>query len=236
MSTTGRSPVIAAPTPTPVKPASEIGVSITRLAPNSSTRPESTLNGVPASATSSPRMQTRESRRISSARASRTAWAKVSSRTCVSIWGINVLPRFFGARVRCVDGEVDSRKHFGTDFFFDRLQGAGIREFLSNEPVAEDGNGIPLRLPLLLFFLGAVIFAADITDVMAGIAVRVTQKKRRSLTATRAVDQSGRNVVDRANVLAIDALCVNAECGASLENVPGGGLRKMRVLRIEIVL
>jgi len=41
--------------PIPVKPASEIGVSITRSAPNSSTRPDSTLNGVPASATSSPK-------------------------------------------------------------------------------------------------------------------------------------------------------------------------------------
>ena len=58
MSTTGRSPVIAAPTPRPVIPASEIGESSTRSGPNSSTRPASTLNGVPASATSSPRMNT----------------------------------------------------------------------------------------------------------------------------------------------------------------------------------
>src|SRR5256885_12476771 len=89
MSTTGRNPVIAAPTPIPVKPASEIGVSITLSAPNSSTRPDNTLNGVPASATSSPKMHTRESRRISSASASRTACANVSSLVATS--GINVL-------------------------------------------------------------------------------------------------------------------------------------------------
>ena len=47
MSTTGRMPVIAAPTPRPVMPASEIGESITRSVPNSSTSPDSTLNGVP---------------------------------------------------------------------------------------------------------------------------------------------------------------------------------------------
>ena len=45
MSTTGRRPVIAAPTPRPVKPGSEIGVSMMRSLPNSSTSPFSTLNG-----------------------------------------------------------------------------------------------------------------------------------------------------------------------------------------------
>ncbi len=80
MSTIGRMPVMAAPTPMPVKPGSEMGVSMTRSVPNSSTRPHSTLNGVPASATSSPMMKTVGSRRISSASASLTAWLKVISR------------------------------------------------------------------------------------------------------------------------------------------------------------
>jgi len=39
ISTTGRSPSIAAPTPAPMKPSSEIGVSRTRSGPNSSSRP-----------------------------------------------------------------------------------------------------------------------------------------------------------------------------------------------------
>jgi hypothetical protein len=72
-STTGPAPVIAAPTAMPMKPGSEIGVSITLSVPNSSTSPESTLNGVPASATSSPIRMTVGSRRISSASASLTA-------------------------------------------------------------------------------------------------------------------------------------------------------------------
>src|SRR5579884_1101569 len=55
---TGRIPVIAAPTPRPVMPASEMGESMTRCVPNSCTRPERTLKGVPASATSSPIMKT----------------------------------------------------------------------------------------------------------------------------------------------------------------------------------
>ena len=82
MSTIGRSPAIAAPTPRPVKPASEIGVSMMRSLPNSSTRPVSTLNVVPASATSSPIRTTVGSRRISSAIASLMASPKRQFTNC----------------------------------------------------------------------------------------------------------------------------------------------------------
>ncbi len=43
ISTTGRSPSIAAPIPAPTNPSSEIGVSRTRSAPNSSSSPAETL-------------------------------------------------------------------------------------------------------------------------------------------------------------------------------------------------
>ena len=43
ISTTGRSPSIAAPTPMPVKPDSAIGVSMMRCSPNSLSRPCVTL-------------------------------------------------------------------------------------------------------------------------------------------------------------------------------------------------
>ena len=42
-SITGRRPTIAAPTPTPAKPSSVIGVSTIRIGPNSSSRPRLTL-------------------------------------------------------------------------------------------------------------------------------------------------------------------------------------------------
>ena len=42
-SITGRRPTIAAPTPTPAKPSSVIGVSTTLMAPNSSSSPSVTL-------------------------------------------------------------------------------------------------------------------------------------------------------------------------------------------------
>ena len=47
MSPTGRIPVSAAPTQAPVMPASEMGVSITRSAPNSSSIPAVTPNAPP---------------------------------------------------------------------------------------------------------------------------------------------------------------------------------------------
>jgi hypothetical protein len=43
ISITGRRPSIAEPTPTPVNPASAIGVSMTRFSPNSLSRPWVTL-------------------------------------------------------------------------------------------------------------------------------------------------------------------------------------------------
>src|SRR6266849_5181061 len=133
MSTTGRSPVIAAPTLMPVNPASEIGVSITRSAPNSSTSPDNTLNGVPASATSSPKMHTRLSRRISSASASRTACANVNSLVATS--GINVLVHLVYSRVRRGNRKLHRRLHFRPHSFVDFLHLRLIRNLLLDQPL-----------------------------------------------------------------------------------------------------
>src|SRR6202049_1455230 len=167
ISTTGRNPVIAAPTPIPVKPASEIGVSSTRSAPNSSTSPDNTLNGVPASATSSPIMQTVESRRISSASASRTACANVSSRRPVS--GINVFTHFVGIRIRSGNGKLDRCLHFFADFVLHGHQRVGLSESLTGQPIPQDLQRIAFRLPMVLFLLLAGILAADVTGVMPGV-------------------------------------------------------------------
>src|SRR6201988_2280874 len=166
MSTTGRRPVIAAPTPMPVKPASEMGVSSTRSAPNSSTNPERTLKGVPASATSSPKIHTRESRRISSASASRTACAKVSSRS-----GINVLLHLIDAGIRGRDGEFHRAFHLGPRFGSDSIKRGRVRMLLCLQPGRMQLDRIPLGLPEMLFLLGAVVLAIDVADVMTAVAV-----------------------------------------------------------------
>src|ERR1700691_4717332 len=160
MSTTGRIPVIAAPTASPVKPASEIGGSSTRSLPNSSNNPERTLKGVPASATSSPKMQTLLSRRISSASASRIACAKVSSRSPFS--GIHILGDFIDGRIWSCDGELDCLLHFGFNLGLHFTESSGVGEILFDQPLCEICDGIALRLPSPFFLLGAVIFAVDV--------------------------------------------------------------------------
>src|ERR1700751_631758 len=132
MSTTGRNPVIAAPTAIPVNPASEIGVSSTLSLPNSSTSPESTLNGVPASATSSPMMQTVRSRRISSASASRIACAKVNSRLEFS--GIDVLVHLVRTGIRGRDRELNRLFHLLLALRIPLIDGGGIGDFLLEQP------------------------------------------------------------------------------------------------------
>src|SRR5579864_146435 len=199
MSTTGRKPVIAAPTPTPVKPASEIGVSTTRSAPNSSTKPDSTLNGVPASATSSPKMHTRESRRISSASASRTACANVSSRS-----GIDVLLHLIDAGIRRCNGEFHGGFHLSARLRRNLIERCRAGMPLRQQPTRMQLDRIALRLPVLLFLLRAVIFAIDIAHVMTAVAVGVGLQKRRSLPGPRALYQSRCDFIDSAHILAVD--------------------------------
>src|ERR1700690_1405059 len=148
MSTTGRRPAIAAPTPIPGNPASEIGVSSTRSEPNSSPRADRTLKGVPASATPSPKIQTRESRRISSASASRTACANVSSRS-----GIYVLLYLIDAGIRCGDGELHCGFHFGAYFGSNVPKCGVVGVALRDQPIGMQFDGIAFRLPVLLFLL-----------------------------------------------------------------------------------
>src|SRR5437879_4766536 len=168
MSTTGRMPVMAAPTATPVKPASEMGVSTTRSEPNSSTSPDKTLNGVPASATSSPKMHTCESRRISSASASRTACANVSSRS-----GIHILLHLIHAGIGRGDSELRGGLHLSADFRCNSIQRRSVGVALIKQPFRMQPDGIALGLPVLLLLFRAIVFAVDVADVVSAVAVGV---------------------------------------------------------------
>src|SRR5574338_857621 len=207
MSAIGLMPVIAAPTATPVKPASEMGVSMTRLLPNSSTRPERTLKGVPASATSSPRIMTRESRRISSASASRMASANVIVRSRVS--GIDVTPHVLGCRIGRIESELGGLLDLRADLRADLLERRGRRETVRREPVGEPRNGIAARHPVLFLLLQTVVGTVDISDVMTVVPVCVAQQERGPLPCPGPRDQRRRRRVHGAHVLAVDALGAN---------------------------
>src|SRR5579883_420748 len=234
ISTTGRRPVMAAPTAIPVKPASEIGVSSTRSGPNSSTSPVKTLNGWPASAMSSPITRTRESRRSSSARASRTACASVISRTLFS--GIHVLLNFIHRGIGRGDGELNGLIDPGFHFGLDGVESRPVGHLLFDEPIAQDLDGIALGLPLLLFLLGPVIIAAYVADVMAVIPVRIHKQESRTFAFPRPLHQALGGGVDGPYILPIDAFRVNAEGLPARQDVAGGDFGEMRVLVVHVVL
>src|SRR5690606_29731805 len=152
-STTGLSPVIAAPTAAPTMAASEMGVSRTRSGPNLSSSPRVTPNGPPAAATSSPNKTTVGSLAMASASARLMACPKrtsamrlscckrvdvveygfeigLASRTCTGDRGIYTLRR----------DPCSGRNHVG-------------RGALSYEAPLQPDNGVVFAAERRLFFL-----------------------------------------------------------------------------------
>src|SRR5947209_17277704 len=167
VSAAGRIPVIAAPRPRPEMAASEVGESMARSGPNSSTRPERTLNGCPASATSSPMRKTVGSRRNSSASASLTACDIVSSRVPVATaLGEDIFDHLARVGIRRVERVRDG---FG-DFELDSTAKLGDCRIVA-DPTGEQVDRIALGDPELLLLLLSVIRAVDVTDVMSVVAV-----------------------------------------------------------------
>src|SRR4051794_34831026 len=162
MSTTGRMPVMAAPRPRPAIPASEIGESTTRPGPNSATSPASTLKGWPASAMSSPIRNTVGSRRSSSASASFTACAIVSSRVpTATALGEDIVDHLARIGIGRVERVLDGRGDLGVD----PLPQLGEPGALS-DPRSEQLDRITVGDPELLLFLLPVVSAVDVADVM----------------------------------------------------------------------
>src|SRR5712692_4807515 len=233
MSTTGRMPVIAEPRAMPVKPASEIGVSITRSEPNSSTRPFSTLNGVPASATSSPMTKTLGSRRISWASASRTASAIESWRSATACsLGINVGRDLFVVRVRRFQRELHAVGDLGPHLLLDPVQRGRVGIYGPRQAAQR----IALVGPALLLVLGAVVRAIDIAHVMAVLSVREERHKRRPIPTPRALHSCLRRRVHRMHILPVNLLERNRECPRSAGDIARGGLAVVRVLVVHVVL
>src|SRR5579872_6137735 len=240
MSTTGRIPVIPAPTPIPVKPASDLGVSSTRSVPNSWTRPPRTLNAVPASATSSPMMKTRGSRRISSASASRTASPKVNSRTASftnsAVSGIHVLLHLVHVGIGRRHSELYGFLDLGLYFHLDLIQRGLIGDLLRENCLGRNLDRISLRLPLLLFLFRAIVFAADITHMVPHEAIGVRHKERGTIPVARALDQTLRHAINGAHILAIDAFRLHTERGAARQNIARSRFGNVGVLVVHVVL
>src|SRR5215472_10981043 len=237
MSTTGRIPVMAAPSAMPVKPGSEIGVSMTRSVPNSSTRPFSTLKGVPASATPSPRMKTAGSRRISSASASLTAWPMVSwRRPSAGPLSVDILGDLRRVGEGGFQPERDARCHLGPDLLVERLQLVGAGGSALCQARGQQRDRVPVAKPGILLLPGSVVRAVDVAHVVAAVAVGVAEQKARSLTGPRPLDRSGRGCVHRHHVLAVDLGRLDAERPGARGQVARRRLQIVGVLVVEVVL
>src|SRR3954471_2920518 len=230
MSTTGRMPVMAAPTPSPVIPASEIGESSTRCDPNSSTRPASTLNGVPASATSSPITNTVSSRRSSSESASFTACAKVS------VLGKHVLRDLARVGERRLEREGEAGLYLCARLVLEPLQVLRRGELLLLEPRAEERERVARAPPQLLLVLRPVVRTVDVAHVVAVVAVGVAEQERGAAAVPRALDELGRLRVHGPHVLTVHLPRLDPEGPRPPEDVARGRLEVVRVLVVEVVL
>src|SRR5438309_1932438 len=237
MSTTGRSPVMAAPTPSPVMPGSEIGESSTRSVPNSSTRPASTLKGVPASATSSPITKIVSSRRNSSVRASLIACAKLSVRVPAdSKLGEDILGHLTRVGEGCLDGEREPDLDLRTRPVLDALEVTGRGEALLLEPRSEERERVTFASPQLFFLFRPVVGAIDVAHVMAVIAVRVAEEEGRAASLACALDEVGGVRVDSTRVLTVDFARFDPERARPREDVARRDVEVVGVLVVLVVL
>src|SRR3954454_12178649 len=232
MSTTGRMPLMAAPRPRPEIPASEIGESMTRCGPNSSTSPASTLNGWPASAMSSPIRNTVGSRRSSSASASLTACAIVSSRVALTTaLGEDILGDLTRVGIRRVEGVRDGIGDLRVDALAERRNGRVVAD-----ACREQLDRVPFGHPELFLFLRAVVGAVDVADVMAVVAVCRREVERRAVPGARSVDSAPCGCAHCENVLPVDLLGRNAECLRACGYRARRDFGDVRVLVVEVVL
>src|SRR5581483_9867782 len=173
---------------------SEIGVSTTRMSPNSSYRPCVTPNAPPYAPTSSPRTNTFGSRRISSASASRIASRYVTSR-------IEIRRRLRGGRVGCVRRVIDRLVDRGLDLPFD-LRLLRIVEDVAGAQIGGEGRNRIAALPHRELFVGAV--ERLVVFGVAVPAVRLALDQRRPVAAARARERARGRLVDRQHVVAVD--------------------------------
>src|ERR1700736_2283644 len=109
--------------------------------------------------------------------------------------GIDVLLHFVDAWIRGLDGELHRRFHPRTDLVLNFLQQRGLRMALRQYPIRKNLEGIALRFPELFFALRAVVFAIDVTHMVAGVAICIALQKARPFAAARALDESAGNSV-----------------------------------------
>src|SRR5260370_39541913 len=227
ISTTGRNPVSAAPTPAPTNAFSEIGVSKTRSSPNCSFSPLVIRKIPPKLATSSPYRITLASRRISSSSASLIACAYVIVRIFPYLKlvpsddsGVNVFERALWPWKRLLlherDRAIDLRACVSVYF--------GPRRFDQHFLVEQLAlvNRERIAAPMLLDFLARTI-RIRIADPMSPQPISLRFDQRRPMPRARVLDRFGDRVEDLLDVVAVDRLAGDSITVAPIRDIFDGG-------------
>src|SRR5882724_6840423 len=166
---------------------SEMGVSTTRISPNSSCRPCVTPKAPPYAPTSSPRTKTFGSRRISSASASLIASRYESS------LGIQIPDRILRNGIRRVHRELDGLIDRRGDAPFDLRQRLVVEDVPRAQVGRERRNRIA-ALPHRKLFVGPV--ERLVVLGVAAPAVGLAFNQRRTAAVARARDRAERRLID----------------------------------------
>src|SRR5580658_2849092 len=177
-------------------------------------------------------MKTLESRRISSASASRIASANVISRVST----VYILTNLAGIREGSLCGKFDACGNFGLNAGAHLLQVVALRQPFLDQPGSVELERVALRDPFALFLLGTVIGPIDVSHVMPAIAIRVKLQEIRSKPLSRAFDGATGGGIDGSHILPITYLGGNPECLRTSFDFPRRGFAKMCVLVVHIVL
>ena len=130
---------------------------------------------------------------------------------------------------------VDGGRGIGLDLGAHRLELVLGGDALFGQPAAEPVDRVAVRLPLGLFVLGAVVFAVDVADVVAVIAVGLQFDEERALALAAARDQLLRQFVDRQHVLPVDLERLDPEGLGAGGDRARGDLVGPGVFRIAVV-
>ena len=236
MSTIGRSPAIAAPTPRPVNPASEIGVSMMRSWPNSLDQPLQHLERGAGFGHVLAERPTRGSRPISSAIASRIASPKVSSRTDTlgdtAISGIDVFVDFATDRDRAPRSQTSTAASISSVSSLRMASSVARRPAsCSSSRCVKQRDGIALRSPSAAPLPSAGSRRARCRRHGGRGSDRCCRAGKLGPSPWRArSDSFGCRGVHGPHVLPVERLGRDSECRRPRAHLARGRLRAVRVL------
>src|SRR6185312_13702384 len=242
ISTIGRIPAIAAPVAMPMKPVSEIGVSTTRCAPNSSAMPTVVPNTPPNFAMSSPMTKMLGSLRISAMTASRPARAIVRVRLEPPLLGASCamleillrkdpLERLVRRGIFAVAAKLHGLVHFLLHSRLERLHRGGRKDLLIQQPLAVSRDRVLLRGD---FVLRAV--AGRVTDEMSVQALGLELENRGALASTRVLYRARGSLENQIRVVALDILTGAVVTGSALPGRDDCGLLRRHRHGVLVVL